>query len=621
MSDLRAQFVLSLEDKLSAGLKNIEREFRELADAGRKLTLGDFETGEKKLRGVANAARDAERGFHSMRGAIERAHAAVGRFTGFRPGAFSQQVGALGALGSGYALIEPVRKAAEYDTLLRQIAIQKGLSGAAAEAEIRRLGQRFNAEGLDTGQSAISITEAYRGLINRGLSNEEVDRALPFHSRAAVAYHVDPTTLEGATGAMVHQLGLRDGDLGAGYAVLARAGMTGQVKMADFSASLPVLASTYQMAGLRGVGTLREIAAASEVIAQVSGGASQGATNFQAALSYLNSPFAAHAFAGHSRGMSATQKALYARAAKNAGMPGGIDLPKLILEGEKNHKSELITVVELFKKMSQGMTPDETGFLAGQLFHNQEARIALLGLIQNWGQFNDRFADLGGADPQRFATDYDTARNGPGKALDQLTESTTQVTRAIGDGFSPTITWASHEMSMLAGGINDLSPASKQLLDDFLQLGGGVLAITAALGALGFIAGPVGAGAALVGGVVGSPAAAIGGVAAAGYEIAKASVPIGNEDETSPFEGDVNLPRLWDTPKDDVPAGGGGKRLLEMLENLFGFGHAQPEVTVNLHVSSDGQVRLLDQATTTNGVRVNLRDPGGGNALRAVSLP
>jgi TP901 family phage tail tape measure protein len=381
------------------------------------------------------------------------------------PGLNFSGIGAAGTAVAGFSFLAPLRAAAEYDTVLRQTAITKGLSGPDAAAEVTRLGKLFNKEALETGQTNISVATAYKDLVQMGMSADLAERLIPIHSHAATAYDVTPEQMGRPVYALGKTLGISEADMPAALAAMAQATKEGQFKMIDMATYLPGVAAQFSAWGPKGKGAASSIFSGLEVIRQQTSDSQQASTYFDDLLTYFGSPFGNRTFARN-----------------------GIDLRGSLRLAAKKGMEPFDAFMALVRTQIKGLNPEEARFKLGDFFHNQGAAAAALALLQNWDEFQAKRAKYNNVSPKQLGTDFMTVSEGIGFALKQMLEALHQVDQVMGKDFVPVLRLAIIAATGLRDGLLWMHETWPTQTPIIFAVVGGMLALATVMGVIGMLA-------------------------------------------------------------------------------------------------------------------------------------
>jgi TP901 family phage tail tape measure protein len=483
---LNASVVLKLDDIISPGLKNVLNLFSDLKKTTNTFQCAGLTKSTEAIAVLAEKTRALNQALGGIESVAGRAGSAMGRlWTRMETGAnramgalksASEKIGVLGGVGAGATLMEPIHLSAEYDFLLRHTAITEGFSGAAAEVEIHRLGALFNKDALATGQSSNSIAEAFRDLVQWGMSSKQAESLIGVHSRAATAYGITAAELSGAVFAMGKSLGIDDKSMPLALAGMAQASKEGRFKVTDFSAYLTGQAGYAKGLGLQGTSGAATLFALNEIVAQRTTTPGQAGEWINSTLGYISS--------------KATEKSM---------AHAGINLPASIAANEKLGLNHFDAFLKVLNDATKGMDPEQRAHQLGQMFGRGEEKQVWQAVLEMQQEFNERRARYAHVDPNKPGEDFGTAFAGTKIQIDLLGETITQISREFGDDFVPVLRMVNKAL----GGMLHLIQWAKQewpTATDYILTGAGaLLALVTVLGIVGFVLPAVTAGFGLMG--------------------------------------------------------------------------------------------------------------------------
>ncbi len=480
---LVASLQLNLKDELSRGLENIQNMLKGLRDVGLRLTLGKLGNGEAEdaLERVSNATRGLVTNLKHVVTNAGAAHAALGRMKAAASG-MASHIGAIGTVVSAATLAEPIRSYAGFENLARQSAITKGLSGAAADAETKRLMVIFQKEALGSGQSSETVGEAFLDLVRQGISPDKIESILGVHSRAATAYGISAADLGAPAAALLQTMKITEKDFGGALASMAQAAQSGRFKIGDFSRFLPGIAGTSAKLGMTGRGGADMLFAALETVMKNSSEPGQGATDFTDFLNYITSSMGARSFSLQSRGMGEVQRGIQAKYHLT-----GFNSDTAIALGAAQGMTPFESIVSELRQKVQGLSPVAMSEALGAYIHDKGARDALVAMLLHLPDYISLKGRLGAANESKLGTDWRTEMEGPQKQLDRMVESLTQLGRMAGHGFLPVLTELDNGLDGLMSALNGLDRIMPGAKDRALAVGGGMLALVAGIGGIGLV--------------------------------------------------------------------------------------------------------------------------------------
>jgi TP901 family phage tail tape measure protein len=498
-NQLVASLLLKLEDQLGGGLTKLTTQLDRLKDVAAKVQLTGLKDATKiteqlaKQIGKASGelyllqqrAREVGPAFAAMERIARHSLNAIWEGTAStraRISDFGEKMGVVGGVAGAATLAKPIEDYAERDKLLRSIGIMEHKSGPELDQEIRRLNSLVDRDALRNGLSSESVADAYKDLLGQGLPANMIDSIIGAHSSAAKAYGIPPDLLGPVTGALVGNLKIapNESDTGAALAAIASASQGGRFKMADFAHVLPGLTGVSASLGMTGRSSLNELAAALEISTKTAVDPTQAGVNFQDLLGYITS----------NREDNLSRKKL------------GLDMPALLRKASASGTNPLDAYVAEIKKLTDGKAPLVQAQIISAVVTNQQARLALLALIQHNAEFEQLRKSLGGIADEKLRLDNVSAQAGAQNDLDRLNETMKQLSITLGQGFMP----VARVLGTALGWINsELAWANEnypQTTAWVLGLVGGFIALAAVLGVVSFVWPAVAAGFSLLASLV-----------------------------------------------------------------------------------------------------------------------
>jgi len=479
-TELVASLVLKLEDQLGGGLRKLTETLDKLRDVANGVNLNALKNAGGMVDGLRTKLTETTGVLSRMgtvAGEVGRAFMAMGRAAGAGIADIRNKAHNFGEAGSnlvnkgfgaaveGFAVLEPIKQYAERDTELRSIGIMEHLSGPALGAEIRRLNKLVNTDALEHGLSGANLAESYKDLLGQGLPRAQIDSIFSAHSAAAKAYGIAPELLGPVTGALVGNLKIpsNEEDAGGALAAIAAASQTGRFKMADFARELPGITGIAASLGMTGRSSLNELAAMLEISTKTASDPAQAGVNAHDLLNYLTS----------NREDNEVRRKL------------GLDLPKLLLEGEKRGKNPLDVYLDKILALTKGKSPVEQAQLISSIVTNAQARNGLLALVQHPDEFRALQAMLATITGDKLKQDEKSASEGPQTSLDKMSEALHQISLTLGQGFYPVAVKVSDALKLINKGLTWMNDNMPQTTAWILGGAAAFLALGAAITLIG----------------------------------------------------------------------------------------------------------------------------------------
>ena len=524
-ASMRASFTLTLDDRLSSGLKNIQQALQGLKREGNSLTLGGLERAGNVLRTMAAEVRNVAGSFNGLRASIDRAWDSMKRWSGRTFGAQSK-IGAFGAAAEGYSLIRPIQTFAEYQNTLKHSAITGGYYGAANDAEMARLNKMFTSDAMATGQDSSKIAEAYYEMLTGGLSRDTLDKNLGAHTRFATAYNVDVKDAGQLSLALLNNFKLTQEQYEAALGQVGQISKEGLFKVSAYSRFMPAISGQMKAMGMTGPDAALQAISALQIVRGVTGDDSTAATDLGSLLTHIYAPIQERAMRMRGQGVPEDLKRTVM---ENAGAwkgAFGVDYARYMREQEKAGVNPLDAYVNLIKQLQKSPDFSTKMRIFGQLSHTQEAGAATNALIQNYDKWMRMRSEgkLRGAEV--FEKDFKEAMRGAEPEIGMLNEGIAQLVRRLGMGFLPILRPINAGLTTLLSTIKGLDEQFPGLVNGALIAVGSFLAFGAAVAAIGFVMPAFIAGFEMIAGLalalispLGLVIAAVGALAFGAYEL------------------------------------------------------------------------------------------------------
>ncbi|WP_035552094.1 phage tail tape measure protein [Burkholderia sp. 9120] len=268
----------------------LQDEFRRLHAAGDRAADGIRRRIESNMRTLRENGIEVDR--------LDRAYARLGRTArGLELKATGQERlaagrdGARGAIGDAVkfsaAVAVPATIAADYQAIIRDIAIKAGIARTAQEAS---MGERIRRDARDNGIGRNVLAEAVNQMVAGGM---DVSRALDFAPLAAkFSIGQGATTVETARMIQALQQNAKIADpqqMQKAFEAIAFLGKEGSFESADMARWFPVLLAEMQKIGITGQDSVTQLGAMLQVQMKTAGNADEAANNLKNWFSKIGS--------------------------------------------------------------------------------------------------------------------------------------------------------------------------------------------------------------------------------------------------------------------------------------------------------------------------------------------
>jgi TP901 family phage tail tape measure protein len=249
-----------------------------------------------------------------------------------------------------------VKRGAAFEDMLEGIA----RTGELADGQLASLRDTILKLGPQLGRTPSQIGEVANSLVAAGIAPDRVEKMLEPIGRVAVATRSGIADISKAAQAMFQNLEIDADRLESTFDKVWLAAKRGNFELKDMAQYLPAIAAAASSRGMKGEAAAVEIAAAAQIVREGAGSPGQAATNLKDLLLKTSAPQTVKAFS-----------------------KVGIDIKDAIEKGMAQGQSPLETVILQTKKA----LAENSGLTVGDLFHDQQAQLALAKLIEKYEEF------------------------------------------------------------------------------------------------------------------------------------------------------------------------------------------------------------------------------------------
>jgi hypothetical protein len=173
----------------------------------------------------------------------------------------------------------------------------------------------------------------------------------------------------------------------------------------------------------------------------------------------------------------------------------------LIDDGARHGLNPVETVGDELVKIKNKLSPHEFGDVMSAMFTNKEARKGWQAYVNHFDDIRRQIDELNNVDPNLSDRQFKTATEGPEAVVRRGEEGLTQLEQRFGQAFEPVISRLVKGLEGVVGGVETLDKALPGAANGVLGLTSVLLTAISALGAIGFVAPAVKAGAGVLGAV------------------------------------------------------------------------------------------------------------------------
>lgn len=380
---------------------------------------------------------------------------------------------AFGAAATGFGVIMPVRAAAEYDNALTHIGITLGVPTAQNPKFSHDLGRKIDAIARANGQKSTDLVDSASFLSMEGFKLPQIMSFTPTVARISTAYNAAPHAVAQTAFTLNHSMHISDKDMPTGLAMVARVGKESDLPMESLATLFPEALSQGAFLGVSGLQGVRDMAAMTALIRKSVGRRSEAVTNLKAMMQTLTTQ--------HGRQRFSKELGVNIEKVMNNAVSGGIDPIEAVLE----------------KIRRTGDATKQKHYIAA-LFGNEQDQAAVAAILKNLPEYFSIRARIGNTSPKMIDEDFAAGLQSTKIRVNSFDDALQQLLRRIGTAFVPVVNVATKALYGLSDLFDWLDDNMKGAATVMVTSVGGVLALTAGLGALGAVMIPLKAGFALL---------------------------------------------------------------------------------------------------------------------------
>ncbi len=514
----------------------LQDEFRRLHAAGDSAAEGIRRKIDTNLRSLREAGIEVDK--------LDRSYQRLGRTArgldlqaSGRERIASGRDGLRGAVGDavkfGAAVAVPATISANYQAIIRDIALKAGIARTEQEAS---MGVRIRRDATANGINRNELAEAVNQMVAAGM---DVDRALDFAPLVAkFSVGQGATSVETAKMIQSLQQNAKIGDpaaMGKALEAIAFLGKAGSFESADMARWFPVLLAEMQKIGITGQDSVTQLGAMLQVQMKTAGNADEAANNLKNWFSKIGSNETASNY--KKAGVDYDAKMQEAITKGWSTLEASFVLARAYMERMDPAKAKQLAnaaksingEADPAKRKAQIAAFEDT-MKTGDLFNDMQVKAALTAYLQNADLYQQLKKDSAQANGE-IAKDLADRRDASKQVWSEVTQQWNDAMRSIGDALRPVTDAAGHAAKSTGEGlakITDAAPKTTMAVagvaaafiayrgaKSLFQIGRGAIDIARGAALVGR-SGAIGKGGA--GGVAGRVAQAVGGAVAGGVQ-------------------------------------------------------------------------------------------------------
>ncbi|MFP3614785.1 phage tail tape measure protein [Paraburkholderia sp. SIMBA_050] len=443
----------------------LQDEFRRLHTAGDRAADGIRRRIESNLRTLRENGIEVDR--------LDRAYTRLGRTVrGLELKATGQEriaagrEGARGAIGDAVkfsaAVAVPATIAADYQAIIRDIAIKAGIARTAQEAS---MGERIRRDARDNGIGRNELADAVNQMVAGGM---DVSRALDFAPLAAkFAIGQGATTVETARMIQALQQNARITDpkqMAKAFEAIAFLGKEGSFESADMARWFPVLLAEMQKLGITGQDSVTQLGAMLQVQMKTAGTADEAANNLKNWFSKIGSNETANNY--KKAGVDYEAKMREAIGKGWSTLEASFVLARAYIERTDPAKAKQLAdaatringEADPEKRRAQIAAFEDT-MKTGDLFNDMQVKAALTAYLQNADLYQKLKRESAQASGE-IAKDLADRRDASKQVWSEVGQQWNDAMRSIGDALRPVTDAVGHAAKTAGEGLTKITDAA-----------------------------------------------------------------------------------------------------------------------------------------------------------------
>ena len=446
-----------------------------------------------------------------MTGPLQRLRAGIDRLA-----EAGRKIGVIGALAAGISFVQPMQAAAQFDGILRDVAITANKTGGDVEQLINSQAVAYQKLALQVGQKSADIASAAQILVSAGMDPALIERLMPVIGKVATAANAALSDTAKTAFSLSDALKIPADQMELALAKLVTAGKLGRFEFKNMASEFPELTAQVAKLGVTGMEAVDFLGAALQTAMKGTNNPATAANNLKNFLSKISSPETIKNFKEE---LNTDIVGVMTNATARGINPVEAVLEKLSSKLSVPQK-EIDAILK--KAKATGMTDKEAadalrgriqqllqGSKLGSIFADMQVQDFLIPFMLNKAGFKADKKSIQGADTKVIDDDFASRMRGLEKDLQRFGEIGTQVMRRIGLAFATNLGPLNTAMEGLLAAVARLDQIAPGLADKIVAWGGAALLAGAGLAVLTPVFGALAAALGLIFSKVGLVAAAI----------------------------------------------------------------------------------------------------------------
>ncbi len=261
----------------------------------------------------------------------------------------------LGAVGTAYALAQPIKEAVAFEHQLRLFGNVVNFNNL----QLAQTQKELNAIAKATNQTPGALLEGLSTLSAKGLDPAKSIQSLQTIGKTATAYAADVNDLSTTTFALLDNLGIGEPQIPKAFDMLAQQGKAGSFEVKDMSRYFPTLTAQARSLKMQGIDAAATLGAALQIAMKGAGDPGEAANNLKNFLAKLTAPETVKKFKEQ-----------------------GVSIEQVMTEATQNGLDPMVAMVNKIQAMTGG-----NKFKMGELFGDMQVLDFLNPMLANLKEF------------------------------------------------------------------------------------------------------------------------------------------------------------------------------------------------------------------------------------------
>ncbi len=506
----------AVSSTVGAAFKDVENRVKKLSEQGKKARVLQSTIGETmRLRDEWRKSHAAgEKGAQALLSRLER-NLGVLRKEGVEVGRLAKEYDRLGRAGrsaelkaKGFGQIDQGKQqvragvgqgvvatgmvavtakvSADYQAIIRDIAIKAGVARSAQEAEMSR---SIIATSNDIGMGRNEVADVVNQLVGAGMELKQAMEFAPVAAKFVVGQGSSGVDTAKMIQALQSNANITDPKvLEKALEAVAFQGQAGSFEASDMARWFPQLLASMQKQGITGMDAVTQLGAMLQVQMKTAGTSDEAANNLKNWMEKIGSGEVVEAY---------SKAGIDYQGSLNTGIQGGMStleasfgLAKRYIEATDPKKAA--KMAEATAQISKEANPEkakamlsslEQALRTGDIFADMQVKSALTAYVQNkalYEQLKNEAAGASGILDKNLSERRDTSSQKWAETI----QAGNDAMRSVGDAIRPVTDAVATGLTTVVKGITKLSDESPKLVMGLTALATGASVVTSLLGAL-----------------------------------------------------------------------------------------------------------------------------------------